>query len=268
MKKITVVIASILMFTGSVLATPVATVNGDLIEENVFDQTYKQTKLFLTHKKVTKETVLNDMISRQLGIQKALRLKLQLDPTVKQKMQDVLYHAMISKDLGPEFKKIKVVEKDVKKYYSEYPEYRTAHILFRTRSIPSQPESEEALKAAWKVYNTLKSDKSKFPELASKFSQASVAQLGGDMGFQPAVKLAKSYFMAIKGKKQGHITKPVASPFGFHVIKVLAEKDFKDINYPLYQKIVYDKKRDAIISDYFKRLKKGASIHINKKLLK
>ncbi len=268
MKKITLALASLVVLSSSAFATTVATVNGDKIDQDVFDQTYKQTKLFITHKKVTKETVLDDLINRQLGIQKALKLKLDQDPTVKRKMQDVLYHAMISKDLEPEFKKIKVTETDIKKYYAEYPEYRTAHILFRTRAIPSQPESEEALKAAWKVYNTLMGDQSKFPELAAKFSQASVAQVGGDMGFQPAIKLAKSYFMAIKGKKPGFITKPVASPFGYHVIKVIAEKEYKDINYPLYQKIVYDQKRDAIIEEYFKTLRKGASVQINKNLLK
>lgn len=246
----------------------VATVNGKAIDFQDFDQAFKQSKMFVTHKKVTPETVLDDLINRELGIQKALKIKLDQDPTVKRKMLDVLYHAMVSKDLEPEFKKINITENDVKKYYQEYPEYRTAHILFRTRAIPSQPEAEEALKQAWKVYNTLQADPNKFAELANKFSQTSVANMGGDLGFQPAIKLAKSYFDAIKGLAPGTITKPVVSPFGVHIIKVLAVKDFKDIDYPLYQKIIYDQRRDAAIAHYFEKLRKGASIQIDKSLLK
>lgn len=270
MKKTIALISTLGLLALPVLAENknVATVNGKAINYQDYDQAYKQAKMFVTHKKVTPETVLDDLINRELGIQKALKIKLNDDPTVKRKMLDVLYHAMISKDLEPEFKKINITENDVKKYYQEFPEYRTAHILFRTRAIPSQPEAEEALKQAWKVYNTLQADPSKFPELANKFSQTAVANVGGDLGFQPAIRLAKSYFDAIKGQTPGFITKPVVSPFGVHIIKIIGVKDFKDIDYPLYQKIIYDQRRDAAIEQYFEKLRKGASIQIEKSLLK
>ncbi len=270
MKKTLALISTLGLFALPVIAETknVATVNGKPISYQEFDQAYKQTKMFITHKKVTPETVLDDLINRELGIQKALKTKLEQDPTVKYKMLDVLYHALVSKDLEPEFKKINITETDVKKYYQEFPEYRSAHILFRTRALPSQPEAEEALKQAWKVYNTLQADPNKFPELANKFSQTAVAEVGGDIGYQPAIRLAKSYFDAIKGQKVGFITKPVVSPFGVHIIKVIAIKDFKDIDYPLYQKIIYDQRRDAAIAQYFEKMRKGASIQIEKSLLK
>ena len=44
--------------------------------------------------------------------------------------------------------------------------------------------------------------------------------------------------------------------------------DFKNINMPLYKKIVYDTKRDKIIEDYFANMRKKAKITINEKLLK
>lgn len=269
MKKLIIGLSTISMF--SVVAygavNYAAKVNGKIISINDLDQSFKQTKLFVTHKKITKKAVLEDLVTRELGIQKAYKMKLEQDPTVKKKMEDVLYHAMISKDLEGEFKKIKVSEAMVKQYYKGFPEYRTAQILFRTRPIPSKPEAEEAMKIAWKVYNELKNDPTKFPELANKFSQTAVAPIGGDMGYQPAVKLAQPYFMAIHNKPIGFISKPVVSQYGVHVIKVLGVKDVKDINIPMYQKIVYDKKRDAVIEKYNAELRKGASIQMNEKII-
>ena len=52
----------------------VATVNGTKITKAELDQAYQQNLLFLSNKKVTKEKVLEDLISRTLGIQKAKKV--------------------------------------------------------------------------------------------------------------------------------------------------------------------------------------------------
>ncbi|MDH5581926.1 MAG: peptidylprolyl isomerase [Bdellovibrionales bacterium] len=246
----------------------VAEVNGKKITKEVFDQSFKQNQLFVTNKKVTKEKVLNDLINRALGIEKAKKSGLGNDSTVKEKMNDVLYHAQISKDLEPEFLKIKITDDSVKSYYKKNPEYRTAHILFRVRANPDKAETEEALKQALKVYQAAQKKPGKFSELANKYSQSSTAVNGGDLGFQPAVIMAPEYFEAINGKSKGYISPPVRTQFGYHIIKVLAVKKFKDINVPRYKKIVYDMERDNVIENYFNRLRSSAEIKINKQALK
>ncbi|MBT3585302.1 MAG: hypothetical protein HN509_10365 [Halobacteriovoraceae bacterium] len=272
MKKLwMVVLIAAPLFIQSVSAKPdpvVATVNGKNIKKSIFDETYQQNLLFVSDKPVTKEKVLNDLIHRELGIMRARKNGLDSDPVVKRKMEDILYHAMISKDLEPKLKKIVVTDKDVKSYYGSNPEIRTAHILFRMRATPQKKESDEALKAAMKVYKTAVKNPDKFAELANKFSQSSTAPNGGDMGYQPVVRLAPEYFDAIKGKKQGFISAPTRTQFGYHVIKVLGIKDFKAANMALYKKVVYDRKRDKILAKYFKDLKKSAAITVQKKYLK
>ena len=245
----------------------VATVNGKEISLESFDQAYKENLLFVGPKPVTKQKVLDDMINRELGVARARRAKLDQDPVVKQKMEDVMYHAQVSKDLESKFKAITVSDREVENYYRENPEYRTAQILFRLRATPSEPEKEEALKQALKVYDTLRESPDKFAELANKFSQSAGAPNGGDMGFQPAIRYAPEYFKAIKGKKEGYITSPVRSRFGYHIIKVLALKDYANVNKAFYKKVVYDQKRDAIMEGYFADLRKSANISINKALL-
>jgi len=258
----------------------VATVNGSKITQDQLEQEYRQNLMLVTDKIVTKEKVLYDLINRELGVQRAHAEKLQEEPVVKKKMEDVLYHAKISKDLEPRLKKITVTDKDVADYYKAHPEYRTAHILFRvsvrtpTNESPEvaakahEAEWQEAQKAARQVYAELQSKPEKWAELANKFSQSSSAPNGGDLGFQPAIRLAPEYFSAVNGKASGTIIPPVRTQFGYHVIKVLAKREEKDINQQLYKKIVYDIKRDKILDDYFKEVRASANIQIKKELLK
>lgn len=271
MLRKTLAITSVLLLTTATYGAKdpvVATVDGMSIKKSELEKTYQENLMFVSDKRVTKKKVLNDIINRRLGIKRAKKANLDKDPTVKQKMEDIMYHAQISKDLEPRLKKIVVTDADVDKYYKNHPEYRTAHILFRVRTNPEKEENEAALNQALKVYNTLKKKPDLFAELANKFSQSSTAPNGGDMGFQPAIRLAPEYFNAIKGKANNFISPPVKTQFGYHIIKVMAVKNVKSINNALYKKIVYDQKRDAILDNYFSELRAKANIKINEVSLK
>jgi parvulin-like peptidyl-prolyl isomerase len=246
----------------------VATVNGIEIKKSEYDKTFHENMLFVSDKKVTPEKVIYDIVNRELGVMKAKSAGLQNDPIVKKKMEEVLYHAQISKDLEGELAKITVSDSEVKKYYENNKEFRTAHILTRLRAIPSIAEAKEGLKQALQVYEELKLDPTKFSSLANKYSQSSTAPTGGDLGYQPAIRLAPEYYEAIKDKKIGEIVPPVRTQFGYHIIKVLAVKDVKNIDKDAYKKIVYDTKRNEILDKYFEGLRKGADIKINYDLIK
>lgn len=246
----------------------VATVNGVEIKKGQLDQAFEDNLMYVSDKIVTKEKVLNDIIAREVGIKKAKDAGLQNDPIVKSKMEDVLYHAQISKDLEKKLQGIVVSDKEAQEYYSRNKEYRTAHILFRIRVAPDKAEVEEAMKKSLEVYKQIQAKPQQWPELANKYSQSSTAPAAGDLGFLPAVKYAPEYFKAINNKAIGYISPPVRTQFGYHIIKVLGVKDFKDVDPALYKKIVYDQKRDKILEEYFAELRKGATVKINKEFLK
>ena len=243
----------------------IATINDSKITQSELNSAYMQNMRVISNKPVTRKKVLTDLINRKLGIEKAKKGELNANPIVKQKIEDILYHAQISKDLEPQFKKITIKEQEIKDYYKNFPEYRTAHILLRIRVKKTQEEAQAALSQALKIYNILKKSPKKFPELANKYSQSISAETGGDMGFQPASRLAPEYFKAIKNKNPGFISPPIRTQFGYHIIKILDEKDFEQINKPLYSKLVFDSKRDTIIEKYFSTLRKGAKIEIKNK---
>lgn len=245
----------------------VATVNGRSITKQQFEEYHLQNLKFIGQRKVTKETSLQDLINRELGIQKAKKTGLDKDPVVVAKQEDILYHAQISKDLEGEFKKITVTDEDVRQYYEDNKEYRTAHILYRLRAEPTPEEVKAAFSQSMDIYAQLEKSPQDFAKLANKFSQTSAAPVGGDLGFQPPTRLAPEYYEAIKGQKVGFISKPVRTQMGYHVIRVLGIKSYDQIDKNLYKKIIYDKKRDALIENYFKNLSKGAEIKTNPKLL-
>ena len=270
MKK-TIILTLLIALTTTVYAAKssvVATVDGITITKAQFEKEYTKHLLNVSTEKVTKEAVLDKMIARVAGIKKAKSAGLERNAIVKEKMETILYHAQISKDLEPKFKKIVVTDKDVSDYYKQFPEYRTAQILFRLPTNAKKEIIQSNLKQALKIYNTLKSKPDTFSQLANKFSQTNSAPNGGDTGFQPSIRLAPQYFAAINGKKNGFITPPVETQFGIHIIKVLGVKTEKDINTALYKKIIYDRKRDAILNDYFKELRKKSKVKINKSNLK
>lgn len=270
-RKITTVLLTTILFSPLAFSQGdpvVATVNGVKIKKSELDKAFYQNTLYVSDKVVSRKKVLNDLMNKILGVQKAKKAGLDKDPVVKSKMEDVLYHAQISKDLEGKLKKIEVSDNDVKKYYKSHPEYRTAHILFRVTANPEKNEVLAAQEQALKVYQALKKHPDKFGELAARYSQSATAPNGGDMGFQPAVRMAPEYFKAITGKPEGFITPPVRTQFGYHIIKVLARKAFDTINMGQYKKIVYDKKRDKILENYFAGMRKKATITIQKKYLK
>lgn len=270
MKK-TIILTSLIALTTSAIAAKspvVATVSGTAITKTQFEKEYTKHLLNVSTEKVSKEGVLDKMIARVAGIKKAKKAGLQNNAIVKEKMETILYHAQISKDLEPKFKKIVVTDKDVSNYYKNFPEYRTAQILFRLPINAKKDVIKSTLKQALKVYNTLKTKPETFSQLANRFSQTSNAPNGGDTGFQPAIRLAPQYFSAINKKSNGYITSPVETQFGIHIIKVLGVKSEKDINTALYKKIVYDGKRDKILNNYFRELRNKSNVKVNKSALK
>jgi parvulin-like peptidyl-prolyl isomerase len=264
MKKISLAVVALAIALPSFAQKDVvATVNGRAITKKEFEEYHLDNLKFVGQRKITKETSLQDLINRELGIQRAKKSGLDKDPTVISKQEDILFHAQISKDLENEFKKINVTDEDVKKYYETNKEYRTAHILYRLRAEPTPEEVKAAFTQSMEIYDVLQKKPEDFAKYANKFSQTSTAPVGGDLGFQPPTRLAPEYFEAIKGQNVGFISKPVRTQMGYHIIKILGVKSFDQIDKNLYKKIIYDTKRDAIIENYFKNLAKGADIKKN-----
>lgn len=123
----------------------------------------------------------------------------------------------------------KVNEEAVRNFYASNSErYQSkkahvAHILLRTNPKMSEEERQALLTRAHEVYS-LASSSEEFAALAEKYSDDKLsAKNGGDIGWVQEGAIDPAFTKAAFELKQGEVSEPVATPFGFHVIKVIEE---------------------------------------------
>jgi peptidyl-prolyl cis-trans isomerase C len=99
---------------------------------------------------------------------------------------------------------------------------RVEHILIRT----DKHSKEEALKLAQEVHALVVADGADFKALARKYSEdASVRSNGGNIGWIVARQVDKAFWAAAVGlQKEGAISEPVLSSFGYHIIRLDEKK--------------------------------------------
>ncbi len=124
-------------------------------------------------------------------------------------------------------KEIKIEEKEIEKYYQENKEnYRipekikVRHILIKVEG----PERKEARGRIKEVRERLKRGED-FEKLAKKFSQCPSKEKGGDLGFIKKGDMVPEFERVAFGLKEGQISRPVKSRFGYHIIKLEERKE-------------------------------------------
>ena len=127
-------------------ATELARVNTKVITLEDFDRKYKDNMKFFQFKAPTRKSVLDDLIKRELGIQEALKMGLDRDPDIVDRMNTVLYYAFLDKKLSKEFEGIHITDDEAKDFYSKNPEVRTSHIFVALAPTASKDDEQKAFK--------------------------------------------------------------------------------------------------------------------------
>ncbi len=152
--------------------------------------------------------------------------------TVKEKYKtepqlQLEYLAFNYKDIA---KKITPDEESIKQYYNKNidkfstPEQRhVRHILFKLEKNSPEKVVEAQREKAEKVLKLAKSGKD-FAKLAESYSEGPTAKQGGDLGFIKEGQTVPSFNNAVFSMKAGEISGLVRSPYGFHIIKLVAIK--------------------------------------------
>lgn len=251
-------------------ATELARVNNHVITLEDFNRKYSENLKFFQLKAPTKQSVLDDLINRELGIQEAKKMRLDKDPEVIDRMNTVLYQALLDKKLSKAFQGIYVTDEQAREYYAKNPEIRTSHIFV---AVPPNATPEQVKKAYAKIKaiqdEQLRPGKKSFAEVAQRFSEGVAAPMGGDIDYQTKDKLDPTYYKtALALKTPGKVSGIIRTPFGFHIIKLTAIRPWQDADKAAVKRMVFDEKRNEIFESYMAQLRRKAKIAIHRELLK
>lgn len=206
-------------------ASPVvATVNGMPIHASDIDgeiallpddmQQYRKDPQMLRH-------IMRSLTRRQAVSQKAKAMGLDLDPMVRQRINEASNQILIEAAKDWQLAHMEPLkEGELKTYYQQH---------FTDFTVPEQVHARHILLAskqqAEAVISKLKSNKGDFAALAASTSlDDSNKSRGGDLNWFPRGVMVAPFDQAVFSLQINSISKPVKSRFGWHVIELLGRK--------------------------------------------
>ncbi len=258
----------ILSYHTTASAVVLAEVGSEKITLREFNQEYEKVLKNTPINPPSRRLFLEDMIRLELGVQEAKRKKLENDSIVQEQFKHVLYRALLEKEVGTQASAISVSTKELRAHYRKNPEIRTSHILIGLKSGATKKERLAARKRAQEIYTKVKKSRRPFEELVKLYTDdVQTKPRGGDLGWQTRLTLVPQYYKAAIRLKVGQITGIVESKFGFHILKLIGRKSFKNADRVKVRAQVFDKKRKRLFDAYFKSLKKKYKVKKNLKAL-
>lgn len=159
--------------------------------------------------------------------------------------------------------KIVITDEDIRDYYESHAEsyaveerYHIRNIIMRV-SPGALPEEKEAVLARMRLVMEKLESGADFSELAREYSEASMAEQGGDLGFFKKSDLAEQIRIALKGLKPGEHTAIMDTDQGYQIfylesVSPAAGKSFEEVKSSIEKKLYEEKvneKFTAWVSD-------------------
>lgn len=242
--------------------TEIARVNQTIITLEELNNKYAESLKYFQVKPPSKKAILEELIRRELAVQEARKIHLDQSPEVVDKINTVLFQALVEKQLGKDFEKIQVSDAEAKQLYSQYPEIRTSHIFVSVKPGASKEVEQAAYARIKKIQDDeLRPAKATFADIAQRFSEGVAAPMGGDLDFQSREKLDPNYYeTALNLKTPGKVSGIVRTQFGYHIIKLTAVRAWDEADHLAVKRLVFEKKRTELFEKYMNQLRAQAKV--------
>lgn len=210
---------------------PLAIVNGEAVPA-MFGNFIRQNRMKrnMPPEALTDEAVKDGAVTATLLAQEAVKKGLDKEPTVAAALEFQKMELLGRAALEDHLRAHPIREEAVKAEYENTKakagetEYRARHIL-----VNSEKEAKNF------IAKLNASRKTKFEDLAKKYSKDTSAGNGGDLGWVLPANLVPEFAEAMAGLKKGQITRtPVQTRFGWHIIKL---EDTRKLDFPEYDKV-------------------------------
>jgi peptidyl-prolyl cis-trans isomerase C len=202
-----------------------ATVDGRAISQAEFDA-YLRFKRLRTNEKPKVDEALDEYLGREAlaaAIEKSGALdKPAIDAELREFRKEMLVSRYFEKFLAE-----KVTDDAVRNFYEshrdryEEKKVHVAHILVRTNKAMSETERKAKLTTAQEIHSKLAAG-ADFGELAASASEDQISgKKGGDLGWLAEGSVDPRFSKRIFELKQGELSEPFETAFGFHIVKVV-----------------------------------------------
>ncbi len=259
---------SVALFSTSAFAQTAFSVGDKKISVKEFQERYDLVQKNAVNPP-SKEQFLRDWIKFEMGVKEAYTQNLQKTPEVIQAMEQVLYNALLEKQVGQRIQNINVKESEMKSYYRKNPEVKTSHILISVKPDANSSVIAAAKKRTQEIANEVRSGKRKFEEFVKLYSDDIPSKsVGGDIGFQSRVTLVPEYYEGALKLKKGAVSQPVQTRYGFHIIKLTDVRSYDEADKSQIRNAVLDLKRNQIFDNYFNSIQKKYPVSVNEAAIK
>ncbi len=210
---------------------PLAVVNGEAVP-GMYANFIRQNRIKreMPPESLTDDSIKDGAVTAVLLAQDAVKKGLDKEPTVAAALQfqrmELLGRAALEAYLraNPIKEETVKAEYEIAKEKAGSDEYRARHIL-----VNSEKEAREL------IVKLNASRKTKFEDLAKKYSKDTSAGNGVDLVWVVPANLVPEFAQTMVGLKKGEVTKnPVQTRFGWHVIQL---QETRKLDFPDYEKI-------------------------------
>jgi peptidyl-prolyl cis-trans isomerase C len=238
-----------------------------------------QLQMALLRNPQLKEQFLDRWVDITLIAQEARDKKLDQDPKIQAKIEDIMNAVLAQEFLQREIEgKVKITDDEIETYYKGHKEeftnpesVKARHILLKVPEGADEKAWKEAESKAKDIKEKLKNGED-FAELAKKYSDDPGSKdKGGDLGFFTKGRMVPEFESAAFSLKPGELSDPVKTNFGYHIIEVqekkaASTKTLKEVQAQIRQTLQREKQQqlqDALIE----KLKAKYPVKVNKDLL-
>ena len=211
------------------------------------------------------------LVIRELLLQEAGRLGIEAEPQSEDDRREIDDEALIRCLIEHEVTTPEPDEASCRRYYEQNrvrfrsPSiYEAAHILFAARA--DDPEAfAHARRQAESALATLRDYPEQFAELARIHSACPSAVQGGNLGQITAGQTTPEFERALLALKPGEIgSKPVATPYGFHVVRLERKHEGRELAFELVAHGIADYLHESVrrraLAQYIARLVSASTI--------
>lgn len=197
---------------------------------------------FLEHNKITEDVIRGD-IAKDVALRKIIAK---------------------SHNLEVDEAKVKAFYEENKPRFEQQEEVQASHILLKIEEGADDATVAARKKEAEAIVKEARAKDADFAALAKAKSEGPSAETGGALDFFPKNRMVPEFSEAAFKLKNGEVSDPVRTQFGYHIIKVTDRRDARIVPFEEVQPMIEEQLKNEVIREamtqFLEDLKKDVKI--------